>query len=414
MRLITGAACVAIFFLLFLDAAYFTNYRIYGLGLKKGHFPESTVRFIKENKLKGNMYNLYDFGGYIIYHLYPDVRVFIDGRTPTLYSPNFFFKSRMTDANEIYRHKLEEEYGIDMELIERSKRCKKLLKDDKWKMIAFDDASVLFLKDTLANRAILEEWEYKHLDPCSSILENEDKKELLEIRRELKRAIQVDSTVQWSHRWLGVVDTALGGEYIQEAIEELRKALDIVEGKITWYNYGLALRKAERYEEAIQALNKSLKFGYAKAEYTIGITYYDLKDYYNTIKYLERYVGKFADASDPQAYDALAFSYYHSTDRMDKAINYFKRAAFTAKEAARSAELYYHLGNTLFEVDEYNEAKIYYKKAVELDKKYITVLSDLADKHKEAGRDKMARELMKFVTSLKKAYSLKETGQNNE
>jgi hypothetical protein len=44
-------------------------------------FPEKTVHFMKENRIKGNLFNSYDIGGYLLWELYPDVKVFIDGRT---------------------------------------------------------------------------------------------------------------------------------------------------------------------------------------------------------------------------------------------------------------------------------------------------------------------------------------------
>jgi hypothetical protein len=44
------------------------------------YFPETAASFIKENSLEGNMFNFYDWGGYLIWRLYPDRKVFVDGR----------------------------------------------------------------------------------------------------------------------------------------------------------------------------------------------------------------------------------------------------------------------------------------------------------------------------------------------
>ncbi|MBA4373423.1 MAG: hypothetical protein C0402_11260 [Thermodesulfovibrio sp.] len=43
-------------------------------------FPVSAVDFIAANNLRGNMYNYYDWGGYLIWRLSPERKVFIDGR----------------------------------------------------------------------------------------------------------------------------------------------------------------------------------------------------------------------------------------------------------------------------------------------------------------------------------------------
>ncbi len=74
-----------------------------GLGLKEGRFPEGTVAYMKKEGLRGNLYNEYVFGGYLIYEL-PEVKVFIDGRTPTVYSSYFFWTSRLAEDHRHARH----------------------------------------------------------------------------------------------------------------------------------------------------------------------------------------------------------------------------------------------------------------------------------------------------------------------
>ncbi|NPV49518.1 MAG: hypothetical protein HPY69_21445 [Armatimonadetes bacterium] len=42
--------------------------------------PEAAVQFIEANHLQGNMFNSYEWGGYLIWRLWPGYRVYIDGR----------------------------------------------------------------------------------------------------------------------------------------------------------------------------------------------------------------------------------------------------------------------------------------------------------------------------------------------
>jgi len=44
------------------------------------YFPERIVNFTKQQNLQGNLINSYAFGGYLIWALYPERKVFIDGR----------------------------------------------------------------------------------------------------------------------------------------------------------------------------------------------------------------------------------------------------------------------------------------------------------------------------------------------
>ncbi len=48
--------------------------------VEQAHFPAGAVAFLKMHPTDGPVFNHYDWGGYLIWKLYPDARVFIDGR----------------------------------------------------------------------------------------------------------------------------------------------------------------------------------------------------------------------------------------------------------------------------------------------------------------------------------------------
>jgi hypothetical protein len=51
----------------------------FGNGIAK-YFPDQIVTFTKQKNLRGNILNSYGFGGYFIWTLYPERKIFIDGR----------------------------------------------------------------------------------------------------------------------------------------------------------------------------------------------------------------------------------------------------------------------------------------------------------------------------------------------
>ena len=62
---------------------YQPQYRVYGLfntGLREWHYPIEATEFVKEQKLPANIYNTYDWGGYMAWKLFPEYKVFWDGR----------------------------------------------------------------------------------------------------------------------------------------------------------------------------------------------------------------------------------------------------------------------------------------------------------------------------------------------
>jgi hypothetical protein len=56
-------------------------------------YPAQAVEFIDSSGLRGRMYNDYDWGGYLIWKLYPSCQVFIDGRGLYLEVYNDYFKA---------------------------------------------------------------------------------------------------------------------------------------------------------------------------------------------------------------------------------------------------------------------------------------------------------------------------------
>ncbi len=73
-NLVAAAGAIALGIALTL---YFPFQRGFG---EASYFPDGLVRFVKSHDLRGHMLNSYGFGGYLIWYLYPERRVFMDGR----------------------------------------------------------------------------------------------------------------------------------------------------------------------------------------------------------------------------------------------------------------------------------------------------------------------------------------------
>ncbi len=83
------------------------------LGREKIQYPEKLIDFIKNNKLPGRMYNNFNLGSSLIFNLYPERKVFIDGRAE-FYGQDFFnFYNEISSGDEekikeaVSRYKLE-------------------------------------------------------------------------------------------------------------------------------------------------------------------------------------------------------------------------------------------------------------------------------------------------------------------
>lgn len=114
----------------------------------------------------GKIFNNYDVGGYLIYHLYPTNQVFVDNRPeayPAEFFTNYYIKAQEDDQKwqqlvelydlgliVFYRHDLTP-WGQNF-LIQR-------VQDQDWAPIFVDNYMLIMIKDKPQNRNFIEEWQ---------------------------------------------------------------------------------------------------------------------------------------------------------------------------------------------------------------------------------------------------------------
>ncbi len=131
---------------------------------------DGAVDFIARTKLAGNLFDDYRNGGYLIWRLAPFIRPLVDGRN---LSPQAFadYKTAMEQPflrpspNDDFRYTaILDRYRIDLVLIPGCDRdlgtiiplALALLKDTRWGLVYADTSILLFVRDTPANRPVLE------------------------------------------------------------------------------------------------------------------------------------------------------------------------------------------------------------------------------------------------------------------
>jgi hypothetical protein len=113
-------------------------------------FPTEAVRFIRETQPAGPMFNSYNFGGYLIYHLWPDYQVFVDGRTD-LYDDQFL-RTYLQTALALPGWQAQiDQAGIRLILVEPNSPLAIVLQNTSdWKQIFEDKQAVIFQKQASA------------------------------------------------------------------------------------------------------------------------------------------------------------------------------------------------------------------------------------------------------------------------
>ncbi|MBI4688819.1 MAG: hypothetical protein HY754_00880 [Nitrospirae bacterium] len=130
-------------------------------------FPEDAVSFILSNNIKGNMYNYFDWGGYLIWRFYPEKKVAVDGRN--LYDFQYAQDNSILIAalepkimGTPYYKAILESFRVRYMLIplfagggEMLPIVGEMIKDREWVPVFFKANSMVLVKDTPENQDVI-------------------------------------------------------------------------------------------------------------------------------------------------------------------------------------------------------------------------------------------------------------------
>lgn len=113
----------------------------------RDRFPVDAVNYMTENQINDRIFNSYNWGGYMIWNLYPQYKVYIDGRCD-MYGEEF-----VTHYVDIYFAKpgweesLDNE-GIEFVLVEQGTYISAALQEaQEWQLIYDDEVSVVYSRN---------------------------------------------------------------------------------------------------------------------------------------------------------------------------------------------------------------------------------------------------------------------------
>lgn len=133
-------------------------------GISKHNFPQQAVDFLIENNVKGGIFNDFNSGAYLVGRTFPNIKVFIDGRTE-LYGSTFFQLYRRTiEGDGETFDKFQKKFdltGAFLNLLydpSYAKIIKHLYQSPQWVLVYFDYDAVIFLKDVEPNKGIIDKF----------------------------------------------------------------------------------------------------------------------------------------------------------------------------------------------------------------------------------------------------------------
>ena len=376
------------------------------------NYPETTVKFLKENGVKGRIFNTYGFGGYIIWYLWPNIPVFIDGRTPTIYDQDFFWLCGITYRNIKVWEKVLDRYKVDIVLLQddREKGYSSLFywldENEDWRLVTFDDIANLYIKKGGRFDRLIEQYGFRYLRPADvSMSYAKDKKDDLQYLKILEKELQ-ESCMRFRQDfypfyYLGVYHQIYGTkEHLQEAEKALLKAVTnnpyFPRG---YYELGFTRMKLERYAEAVAAFKKSIRVSQnlpSDVDYYLGICLFHQGKIDEAITFLEKYKKEAELGTRAEAYQFLGRAYLQKY-RFRQALSCFERVVYLEEP---TWETYLNMGVAYFGLDELNQARKYFEKSKALKPDNLKAIYNLAVVYEKLGFTEKAKRIFQDVSQM--------------
>jgi hypothetical protein len=123
-------------------------------------YPAQLVSFIRQNKPEPPMYNYYTWGGFLIWSLYPEYRVFVDGRaldSTVAYEADTILKSGEGWRALLERHCIN---FIVIPIVEKESGCPiplaaSLAREDEWKLVFLGLNTLMFVRDIPRHKEVI-------------------------------------------------------------------------------------------------------------------------------------------------------------------------------------------------------------------------------------------------------------------
>ncbi len=167
--------CLGIFLVIAFGKILWEKHLLYAT--ERRYYPVQATEFAKRY-LNGNMFNDYTYGGYILYQVYPRLKVFIDGRADVYLCcevPDYmeFATNKLLpdDAYRLFLNRFWDKYKIDFAIIATQKhnvmrRIAKLLNTDPhWSLVFWDDDAQVFVRHNGKNDGMIKQLDTKAATP---------------------------------------------------------------------------------------------------------------------------------------------------------------------------------------------------------------------------------------------------------
>lgn len=266
-----GFASAAVIFAVVTVLAVSSKTYAFGLGVKDRIFPEKAIQFIEKAGIKGNVFNSYAFGDYILWRT--DRKVFIHGHNRSEVFPEAFYKEYLdAHASEEAWNSVAEKYGINYTLLEYyltdyggKEAVPHLSGNPDWTPVYWDGNAIIYVRNDGENSGVLEKYGLRLIRPTyldfsyvSHYVESGISAALI---KELNQLLAVSPENEEAYLARAFVLFLQGSENYPAAMADLKKAIEINPSQAMSHSaMGLIYLKQGDLEGAKASFTTALKF----------------------------------------------------------------------------------------------------------------------------------------------------------
>ena len=126
------------------------------LDLRADRYPERTMTFIREHQLPAPLFSVYAWAGYELWRLYPEYRMFMDGRTHVYGTDVLKDFLEVTNVGPRWQVVLDKWQVQTILALRPSPLTETLLAQGGWRQVFTEREAVVFVRETDANRPLLD------------------------------------------------------------------------------------------------------------------------------------------------------------------------------------------------------------------------------------------------------------------
>lgn len=357
-------------------------------------YPSKAGDFLVENNVKGNFFNDFNSGAYLVGRCFPNIKVFIDGRTEVYGGAYFKNYHRIWEKGDAaYFEEIAEKYNLTGAFLNASryhipvKIFKYLYEHKDWKVVYFDYDAVILLKNVEQNKDLIARYEID-----------------LEKWRAEKHDIYrfgSENVMAFQNYYRAFTLETLG--FYEAALSEAFQAVNLTPSYAKAYQLlGKIFAKQKDFKPAFKNFRlASVLLPQDKSiHHNLALCYYDMGKYLLAVNQYELIAQKWP--TDVKAFFFLSRAYvkdrqYHKALKiLDQALALRPKSFENIKEIADLA----------FEQKEYETAEKMYTYALKVKKDPADVYKKLTEIYKALGQEQKASEYLNLAMSLENNNSV--------